>query len=264
MTLLTVDGLNKSFGGVRAARDVSFELAAGEMLAIIGPNGAGKSTTFNMVGGQLRPDSGRVVLGGEDITGRPPREVCRMRVGRTFQVAQTFLSMSVVQNVQMALIAQAGRTREMASRATALYRAEALALLGKVGMEAEADRPIGELAYGDVKRVELAIALAAAPRLLLMDEPTAGMAPRERASLMQLTAGIARQDGIGVLFTEHDMDAVFAHADRILVLVRGEIIARGTPEEVRADDEVKRVYLGTTGHAAAHRAALRARKPVHG
>jgi branched-chain amino acid transport system ATP-binding protein len=183
-----------------------------------------------------------------------------MGVGRTFQVAQTFLSMSVVENVQMALIAHAGRTRDVVARTSTLYRPEAVALLDKVGMAAEADRPIGELAYGDVKRVELAIALAASPRLLLMDEPTAGMAPRERAALMGLTANIAREDGIGVLFTEHDMDAVFAHADRILVLVRGEIIAQGTPEEVRADEQVKRVYLGTTGH----KAALRARKAAHG
>jgi branched-chain amino acid transport system ATP-binding protein len=256
MTLLSVEGLNKRFGGVVAARDVSFSLDAGEMLAIIGPNGAGKSTTFNMVGGQLRPDTGRVVLRDAEITGRPPREVCRMGVGRTFQVAQTFLSFSVVENVQMALIARHGQTRDVLSRAAALHRHEALALLERVGMERDADRPIGELAYGDVKRVELAIALAASPRLLLMDEPTAGMAPRERSGLMQLTANIAREQEIGVLFTEHDMDAVFAHADRILVLVRGEIIARGTPEEVRADEEVKRVYLGTTGH----KAALRARR----
>jgi branched-chain amino acid transport system ATP-binding protein len=256
MTLLSVQGLNKSFGGVVAARDVRFVLAAGEMLAIIGPNGAGKSTTFNMVGGQLRPDSGRMLLLGEDITGRPPREVCRMGVGRTFQVAQTFLSMTVVQNVQMALIAHAGRTRDVLARAEALFRRDALALLERVGMSGDADRPIGELAYGDVKRVELAIALAGSPRLLLMDEPTAGMAPRERAALMRLVASIVRETGIGVLFTEHDMDAVFAHADRILVLMRGEIIAEGTPEEVRADDRVKQVYLGTSGH----RAALRARQ----
>ena len=260
MTLLLVEGLNKRFGGVVAARDVSFSLEAGEMVAIIGPNGAGKSTTFNMVGGQLRPDTGRVVLRSEEITGLPPREVCRMGVGRTFQVAQTFLSFSVVENVQMALIARNGQTRDVISRASALHRQEALALLERVGMTREADRPIGELAYGDVKRVELAIALAASPRLLLMDEPTAGMAPRERAGLMQLTAGIAREEEIGVLFTEHDMDAVFAHADRILVLVRGEIIARGSPEQVRADEQVKRVYLGTTGH----KAALRARKAAHG
>ncbi len=260
MTLLAAEGLGKTFGGVVAARGVTFALSAGEMLAIIGPNGAGKSTTFNMVGGQLRPDTGRVLLQGGDITGRPPRDVCRLGVGRTFQVAQTFLSMTVVGNVQMALIAAAGRTRNLLARADALFREKAVELLDRVGMAGDADRPIGELAYGDVKRVELAIALAAAPKLLLMDEPTAGMAPRERTALMALTAGIARMEGIGVLFTEHDMDAVFAHADRILVLVRGEIIAQGTPEEVRADEQVRRVYLGSTGH----KAALRARRAAHG
>jgi branched-chain amino acid transport system ATP-binding protein len=260
MTLLSVEGLNKRFGGVVAAKDVSFALAAGEMLAIIGPNGAGKSTTFNMVGGQLRPDTGRVLLDGQEITGQPPRQVCKRGVGRTFQVAQTFLSMSILGNVQMALIAHHGRTRDLVSDAATLYRTEALALLARVGMDSDADRPIGELAYGDMKRVELAIALAAAPKLLLMDEPTAGMAPRERASLMQLTADIARGQGIGVLFTEHDMDAVFAHADRILVLVRGEVIAEGSPESVRANPEVQRVYLGQSGH----KAALRARRAAHG
>ena len=254
MTLLSVEKLNKRFGGVVAARDVSFALAAGEMLAIIGPNGAGKSTSFNMVGGQLRPDSGSVTLAGEPITGLPPREICRRGVGRTFQVAQTFLSMSVVGNVQMALIAHHGQTRLLLPRAAEMHRDAALGLLDRVGMRDAADRPIGELAYGDVKRVELAIALAGAPRLLLMDEPTAGMAPRERASLMQLVAGIARQERIGVLFTEHDMDAVFAHADRILVLVRGEIIAAGPPDQVRADEQVKRVYLGAAGVKAAMRA----------
>jgi len=260
MTLLSAEGLNKRFGGVQAAKDVAFALDAGEMLAIIGPNGAGKSTTFNMVGGQLRPDSGRVTLAGQDITGMPPREVCRLGVGRTFQVAQTFLSFTVIGNVQMALIAHHGQTRRLLPDAMAMHRDAALALLDRVGMAAQAERPIGELAYGDVKRVELAIALAAAPRLLLMDEPTAGMAPAERSALMALVAGIARGEGIGVLFTEHDMDAVFAHADRILVLVRGEIIARGTPEQVRADPEVQRVYLGHSGT----RAALRARRVAHG
>ncbi|MCZ8140912.1 MAG: ABC transporter ATP-binding protein [Acetobacteraceae bacterium] len=260
MTLLVVENLNKNFGGVVAARNVSFALAAGEILAMIGPNGAGKSTSFNMVGGQLRPDSGRVVLEGQNITGLPPRAICRLGVGRSFQVAQTFLSMSVLENLQMALIAHAGRTRDMLARSSALYRDEALALLAQVGMAEAMDRPMGALAYGDVKRVELAIALSGTPRLLLMDEPTAGMAPAERAALMRLVAGIARQSRIGVLFTEHDMDAVFAHADRILVLVRGEIIAAGSPEEVRANPEVQRVYLGTSGL----RAALRARAAVHG
>ncbi|MCX7326226.1 MAG: ABC transporter ATP-binding protein [Hyphomicrobiales bacterium] len=254
MTLLKVTGLNKRFGGVVAAKDVAFALEAGDILAIIGPNGAGKSTTFNMVSGQLRPDSGEVLLDGQPISGLAPREVWRRGIGRTFQIAQTFVSMSVAENVQMGLISWHDRIVTFGARAETLYRPEALRLLDLVGMRADADRPVRELAYGDVKRVELAIALASAPKLLLMDEPTAGMAPKERAQLMDITATIARQRKIGVLFTEHDMDAVFAHSDRILVLVRGEIIADGKPDEVRANARVKQVYLGEMGVAAAMRA----------
>ncbi|MGE3065034.1 MAG: ABC transporter ATP-binding protein [Hyphomicrobiaceae bacterium] len=255
MTLLAVDRLNKAFGGVVAARDVSFTVARGELVALIGPNGAGKSTTFNMVGGQLRPDSGSVRLDGEPITGLPARAVWRQGVGRTFQVAETFASMTVAENIQMALISHAGETMRLWRPAALQHRAAADALLAQVGMAADADRPVSELAYGDVKRVELAIALASDPKLLLMDEPTAGMAPRERADLMALTARLARERQVGVLFTEHDMDAVFAHADHILVLVHGEIIARGTPAEVRANARVKQVYLGEMGAIAADRAA---------
>ena len=252
MSLLSVEGLNKSFGGVVAASNVTFAVEAGRLLAIIGPNGAGKSTIFNMVGGQLMPDSGRVVLEGQDITGRPPRRIWRLGAGRTFQVAQTFVSMTVGENVQMALISRNGRTRAWWPDAQSLYREEALVLLGRVGMAADADRPSSELAYGDVKRVELAIALAGEPKLLLMDEPTAGMAPKERAQLMQLAADIARERGIGILFTEHDMDAVFGHADEVIVLVRGEIIAAGAPQEVRANARVREVYLGGSDAGAAH------------
>ena len=248
MNLLGVEALSKSFGGVVAARDVTFAVEAGKLLAVIGPNGAGKSTIFNMVGGQLRPDSGRVMLAGHDITGLAPRRIWRLGVGRTFQVAQTFVSMTVAENVQMALISRHGRTRAWWPDAGGLYREEAVGLLDRVGMGADADRPSSELAYGDVKRVELAIALAGAPKLLLMDEPTAGMAPKERAQLMELVHGIARERGLGVLFTEHDMDAVFAHADSIIVLVRGEIIATGRPDEVRANARVREVYLGGSGH----------------
>ena len=247
MSLLDVQGLSKSFGGVVAASNVTFAVAAGKLLAVIGPNGAGKSTIFNMLGGQLEPDRGRVLLEGLDIAGLPPRRIWRLGVDRTFQIAQTFLSMTVAENVQMALISRNRRTLACWPDAQGLYRDEALGLLDRVGMAENAGRPCSELAYGDVKRVELAIALAGAPKLLLMDEPTAGMAPKERAQLMQLAAGIARERGIGVLFTEHDMDAVFAHADSILVLVRGEIIAAGRPEEVRANAQVQRVYLGGSG-----------------
>jgi branched-chain amino acid transport system ATP-binding protein len=251
MSVLSVEGLSKSFGGVVAAKDVTFAVEPGRLLAIIGPNGAGKSTIFNMLGGQLVPDSGRVMLAGADVTGAAPRRIWRLGVGRTFQVAQTFVSMTVAENVQMALISRNGETRAWWPEAQALHRDEAIGLLARVGMAGDADRPCSELAYGDVKRVELAIALAGAPKLLLMDEPTAGMAPKERAQLMQLTADIARASGIGVLFTEHDMDAVFGHADDVIVLVHGQIIAAGAPRDVRANAEVQKVYLGAgdAGHA---------------
>jgi branched-chain amino acid transport system ATP-binding protein len=244
---LEVQGLRKSFGGVQAVRDVSFALLPGEMLALIGPNGAGKSTCFNMLNGQLRPDAGTVRLRGRDITGCRPRQVWRMGVGRTFQVTATFGSMTVRENVQMALLSHRRRLGGLWRPARALETEAADALLARLGLADQAGRACGILAYGDLKRVELAIALANEPSLLLMDEPTAGMAPGERVALMALTAEIARERGIAVLFTEHDMDVVFAHAGRILVLDRGRLIAEGTPEAVRADPRVREVYLGATG-----------------
>ncbi len=243
--LLQVQNICKSFGGVQAVRGVSFTLQAGEMLALIGPNGAGKSTTFNMVGGQLTPDSGQVLLHGENIAGLPPRAIWRKGVGRTFQIAQTFASLTVVENVQMALLSHDRRIFAWWPRASAHRRADALALLDQVGMAAQADRACSELAYGDVKRVELAMALAHNPQLLLMDEPTAGMAPGERVALMQLTRDLALQRRMGVLFTEHSMDVVFGQADRVAVLVRGQLLAQGTPQAVRDDERVQQAYLGT-------------------
>lgn len=243
--LLQVQNICKSFGGVQAVRGVSFTLQAGEMLALIGPNGAGKSTTFNMVGGQLTPDSGQVLLHGENIAGLPPRAIWRKGVGRTFQIAQTFASLTVLENVQMALLSHDRRIFAWWPRANAHRRADALALLEQVGMAAQADRACSELAYGDVKRVELAMALAHNPQLLLMDEPTAGMAPGERVALMQLTRDLAQQRRMGVLFTEHSMDVVFGQADRVAVLVRGQLLAQGTPQAVRDDERVQQAYLGT-------------------
>jgi branched-chain amino acid transport system ATP-binding protein len=244
MTLLNVRALSKSFGGVVAARHVAFTVSSGEMLAIIGPNGAGKSTVFNMIGGQLRPDGGSIALDGADMTALSPRARFRLGVGRTFQVAQAFLSMTVSENVQMALISHHGESRGLWRPTRDRHREAALALLERVGMADAAERSCAALAYGDVKRVELAIALAGRPKLLLMDEPTAGMGPQERAALMDLTASIAARDRLGVLFTEHDMDVVFGHADRVLVLVRGEIIAGGSPDEIRQNPRVKEAYLG--------------------
>ena len=247
MNALAVHDLKKRFGGVEAVAGVSFALAAGEMLALIGPNGAGKSTCFNMLNGQLLPDAGRVLLGERDITGLAPRAVWRLGVGRTFQVTASFASMSVRENVQMALLSHHRRVWRFWAAADGHGAAEADALLARVGMADQAGRPAGVLAYGDLKRLELAIALANAPRVLLMDEPTAGMAPAERAALMALVRAIAAQEGMAVLFTEHDMDVVFATADRILVLNRGRLIAEGAPAAVRANAEVRAVYLGGHG-----------------
>ncbi|HEV2551838.1 MAG TPA: ABC transporter ATP-binding protein [Stellaceae bacterium] len=250
MTLLSVDGLAKSYGGVRAVAGVSFSLADGEFLALIGPNGAGKTTCFNMLNGQIRPDAGSVRLGSRAIAGLTPRQIWRLGVGRTFQVAQSYASMTVSENVQLGLIAHHRRLFSFLARAADLYREQAMALLEQVGMAAQADRPCGVLAYGDLKRLELAVALANSPRLLLMDEPTAGMAAGERLSLMALAASLARARGISMLFTEHDMDVVFGHADRIIVMNRGSIIGDGTPSAVRSDPQVREVYLGADTAAA--------------
>ncbi len=242
--LLSVRGLSKAFGGVRAVDGVSFALAAGEMLALIGPNGAGKTTCFNMVGGQLAPDAGSVMLAGVELVGLKPEAIWRQGVGRTFQIAETFASLTVRENVQLALLSHAHRVRRFWRPARPQFRAEADTLLTSVGMAEQGERATSVLAYGDVKRVELAIALAHRPRLLLMDEPTAGMAPRERNELMALARRLAHEQAIGVLFTEHSMDVVFAHADRIIVLARGELIAEGPPTAVRDDPRVREVYFG--------------------
>jgi branched-chain amino acid transport system ATP-binding protein len=245
MSVLAIRSLSKTFGGVRAVNDVSFEIAQGEFLAMIGPNGAGKSTCFNMINGQLSPDSGQILFADRDIAGLASREVWRLGVGRTFQVAATFSSMTVIENVQMALISYARETYHLWRPASELHRDRALDLLTQVGMREAAERPSRELAYGDVKRVELAIALANEPRLLLMDEPTAGMAPRERNELIALVKRLVVERGISVLFTEHSMDVVFAFADRIIVLARGRLIADGNAAAIRDNPQVREVYFGT-------------------
>jgi len=245
MSVLAIRSLSKAFGGVRAVNDVSFEIGAGEFLAMIGPNGAGKSTCFNMINGQLVPDSGAILFGDRNIAGMAPRAIWRLGVGRTFQVAATFASMTVVENVQMALLSYAGELYRLWRPAAAQHRTRALELLAQVGMQDAADRPSRELAYGDVKRIELAIALANEPRLLLMDEPTAGMAPRERNDLIKLVKQLVLERGISVLFTEHSMDVVFSFADRIIVLARGRLIADGDAAAIRENPQVREVYFGT-------------------
>jgi branched-chain amino acid transport system ATP-binding protein len=245
MSVLAVRSLTKTFGGVHAVDNVNFEVRKGEFLALIGPNGAGKSTCFNMINGQLHPDSGEIALEGESIAGLPPRTIWRRGVGRTFQIAATFGSMTVAENVQMALISHARETFRPLVTAARRHRERAIELLAQVGMADAADRACRELAYGDVKRVELAIALANEPRLLRMDEPTAGMGPQERNALIALVKRLVVERNISVLFTEHSMDVVFAFADRIIVLARGKLIAEGDARTIRDDPKVQEVYFGT-------------------
>ncbi|HEV2978711.1 MAG TPA: ABC transporter ATP-binding protein [Casimicrobiaceae bacterium] len=242
--LLVVEQLSKSFGAVVALSGLSCSVNAGERVAIIGPNGAGKTTLFNVLGGQLRADAGSASFAGRRITGLAPHAIARLGVGRTFQVAATFASMTVRENVQIALLARQGEQRSPWRQASEQHAPAAQALLDRMGIGALAVRGCATLAYVDLKRVELAIALALQPQLLLMDEPTAGMAALERSRLMALVSNLARSDGLALLFTEHDMDIVFAHADRILVLDRGRLIADGPPAAVRANPEVRAVYLG--------------------
>lgn len=242
--VLEARALRKAYGGVQAVAGLSLSVARGEIVALIGPNGAGKSTTFNMLTGHLRPDSGDVLLNGHSIAGLAPRQIWRLGVGRTFQVAAAFGTMTVLENVQMGFISHHQRYRSLLPWAGSLYRDQAHDVLALVGLSALAAEPCATLAYGDVKRLELALALVNDPHILLMDEPTAGMASAERQDVMELTVRLARSRAITVVFTEHDMDVVFRHAERVVVINRGEILSEGPPHEVQQDLQVRDVYLG--------------------
>ena len=242
--VLEVEDVRRAFGGVQAVDGVSFALARGEIRALIGPNGAGKSTFFNILTGQLRADAGDVRWHGRSILGLPPHAIWRLGISRTFQITATFGTLTALENVQVARLSHTGRSRALVTPAARLETAPSRTLLEQVGLAEQATRPAGVLAYGDLKKLELAIALANDPTLLLLDEPTAGMAPAERGALMWVTARIARERQLTVLFTEHDMDVVFAVADRIMVLHQGRVIADGPPMAVRADAQVQAVYLG--------------------
>jgi branched-chain amino acid transport system ATP-binding protein len=242
--LLDVRDVWKAFGGVQAAAGVSFSLGVGDVCAVIGPNGAGKTTLFNLLTGQLAYDRGQILFRGEEIGGVAPHRIWRRGISRTFQVPATFHSLTVRENVQTALLSSAGRSRQMVTEAARLVRGSADALLEQVGLLRYADDRCGTLSLGDLKRAELALALAGEPSLLLLDEPTVGMAVAERAELMRLVTAIVRARRLTVLFTEHDMDVVFGSASRILVMHHGRVLADGSPAEVRANPEVQRVYLG--------------------
>ena len=242
--MLEVHELHKAFAGFVAVGGVSLSVADRQIAAVIGPNGAGKSTLFNLITGHLRPDGGQVLFGGRDITGAPPHRICRMGVGRSFQRTNIFAKLTVFENVQAALLAHHGRGRNFWSRSEDLYRDETEALLVSIGLRDVARSVAGTLSYGNQKQLELGIALASDPMLLLLDEPTAGMSSTETHDTMRLLQQIAGARGLTLLFTEHDMEVVFAIAEKISVLHQGRLLAEGTPAEMRADPEVRRVYLG--------------------
>jgi branched-chain amino acid transport system ATP-binding protein len=244
MTLLTVRTLTKAFDGLLAVDAVSFSVDAGQIVALIGPNGAGKSTCFNMLNGQIRPDAGEILLDGQRIDGQSPEALWRAGIGRGFQIASVFASMTVLDNVRAALLSARGRAWRFLRPARNELTDESAALLERTGLSGLANQVCGTLAYGDLKRLELALAIANQPKLLLLDEPTAGMTAADRQAVGDLIRTLVATTGCGVLLTDHDTDRVFALADHVLVLDRGHLIAAGTASQVRADPAVRAAYLG--------------------
>ncbi|HRD75633.1 MAG TPA: ABC transporter ATP-binding protein [Hyphomicrobiaceae bacterium] len=244
--MLAAKNLRKSFSGFVATNDVSLTVERGQIFAVIGPNGAGKSTLFNLITGHLTPDTGTVTLDGADITGVAPHQICRMGMARSFQRTNIFQRLSVYENIQAAFIAFGGQSLNMWGTSRSQFRDKTEAMIAQLGLGDVAYSTAGVLSHGAQKQVELAIALAGEPTILLLDEPTAGMSAQETHEAIALLARIAKERGLTLLFTEHDMDVVFGIAQRIAVLHQGRIIASGLPDEVRANAEVRRVYLGAS------------------
>ena len=244
MSLLQVQSMKKSFGGVQAVAGVDFEVHRGELACIIGPNGAGKTTFFNLISGYYTPDHGRVIFNGREITGMPPHRIARLGLVRSFQKTHVFPQMTIAENIQTMVLFRKRRTLNLFSRALRLERQETEEIIEMVGLAANSSVMAGTLSAGDRKRLELGIALAAKPRLLLLDEPTCGMSPAETASTIELIQRLGHDQKLTLLFTEHKMEVVFSIAERIAVLHFGRFIAEGKPEEIRANREVQRIYFG--------------------
>lgn len=240
--ILRTEHLTRRFAGFTALRDVSVDFERGKLTSIIGPNGAGKSTYFNLLSGSLPPSAGRVLLDGVDLAGLRQHQFPRAGVSKSFQITNIFPAFPVLENVRIALQAKVARLNFWRNRASLGLEDQAYALLGMVGLHVHCHRPARELAHGQQRALEIAIALAADPKLLLMDEPTAGMSPEETRHMMDLIVRLARERT--VILVEHKMKMVMGISDRIVVLHHGELLATGSPSDIRANDEVKRVYLG--------------------
>lgn len=242
--MLRIENIRKSFNGYRAVTNVSFTVNRGELGCIIGPNGAGKTTLFNIISGHLRPDSGKVYLDDTDITGLPSHKICQRGVGRSFQITNIFPRLSVFENIQIAVLSWKKKTRDMFGRTTNLFLEEASEIIESVDLSEKRNEMAGMLSYGDQRRLDVGLALASRPTLLLLDEPTAGMSPAETEGTVALVLKLAKEHEFTLLFVEHDLHAVFTMSEKIRVLNNGYLIAEGTPEDIRENEEVQRVYLG--------------------
>ena len=243
-TLLRIEHVSRSFGGLRAVEDVSLEVKQGDRHAIIGPNGAGKSTLFNLITGQLKPSSGKVIFDGRDITGKPPHVIARTGIGRAFQITTIFPKLTVRQNLQYAMLAHGGYTVRPFGIANRMFSSQAQELAEAVGLGAWADLPAGQLSHGDQRAIEIAISLALGSKLVLLDEPTAGMSAYETDKAMELVRRLATERHLTLLFCEHDMSVVFSTARTVTVMYQGRVLTEGTPEQIRRNPDVQKVYLG--------------------
>ncbi|NIN67253.1 MAG: ATP-binding cassette domain-containing protein [Anaerolineae bacterium] len=242
--MLRVEGMTKSFGDFMAVYGANLTVGEGELVAVIGPNGAGKTTLFNLISGQLKPDKGRVVFKGEDITGLPPHHITRRGIARSFQIVNIFHRLTAFENVQVAVLSRQRRSFNLISPAHNLAVEETSSILESVGLLERAGSIAGALSHGDQKILEIAVALGNEPELLILDEPTAGMSPEETAATMELVRRLADTQSLTILFCEHDMEVVFSIAQSIMVMHQGSTLVQGEPEEVRADREVQEAYLG--------------------
>ena len=252
--MLKLTGVTKAFGGVVATDNFSAEFATGSLSAVIGPNGAGKTTLFNLISGKLKPDTGQIFLDGEDITGLPARAIVRRGIARAFQVSSIFPSFTVRQSLEAAVLAHRGALRDLLSGFKhSGARGRAGELMELLGLSSHAETLSRHLPHGDQKLLDIGLALALEPRVLLLDEPTAGMGPEERVQMIERVHHLWERERITIVFIEHDMDIVFAHAQTIRVLHYGALLAEGTPQEIRNNQQVIDVYLGAgfTGDEAA-------------
>ncbi len=250
--MLKIEHLSKSFGGVVATSDVSIDFPAGSLSAVIGPNGAGKTTFFNLISGGLQPNSGRILLEDEDIVGLPSSEIVRKGIGRAFQVAKLFKSLTVEESLRGALQSPLGRSLQMHGRfPTADTRDRAHEVMQQLGLEKKADIVSGNLSHGDQKLLDIALALVLNPKVLLLDEPVAGMGPEERTQMIDTVYALWKKGGLTVVLIEHDMEIVFRISQHIHVLSYGKLLAQGNPEQIRNNPAVIEAYLGTPKEARA-------------